>query len=275
VDGSGNAYVTGSTQSGNFTTVNPLQPNFAGGTFYGDAFVTEIAAGGQSLVYSTYLGGAQEDCGNAIAVDGAGNAYVAGTTNSTDFDLGNAVQSANAGGYDAFVTQIAPGGAMVYSTYLGGSGDDVAYSIALDSACNVYLAGPTASSDFHTANAVQPAFAGGADDVFVAKVGGLWWDGSYTTDGWMWDWIGWISPKSSHWVYHSTLGWFYPLGTSSDRVWVYDPQWDGQGGWWWTSNTFYPYIYSVTEGKVYYFDSADSTPVTRWFFDGSGAPSVH
>ena len=92
----------------------------------GDAFVTKFNAAGSALVYSTYLGGGDSDHGESIAVDSAGNAYVTGSTLSTDFPTVNAFQSTFGGGNsgesgDAFVTKFnAAGSALVYSTYLGG-----------------------------------------------------------------------------------------------------------------------------------------------------------
>src|SRR5712691_11698552 len=148
VDGSGNVYVTGSAQSTNFPTANPLQPSFGGGTFQidGDAFVTKINAAGSARVYSTYLGGGGGDDGDGIAVDGSGYAYVTGTTSSTNFHTVNPLQASNAGGTftgtfgDAFVTKInAAGSALVYSTYLGGSGNDYGNGIAVDGSGNAYV----------------------------------------------------------------------------------------------------------------------------------------
>jgi hypothetical protein len=170
VDSAGNAYVTGSTTSTNFPTMNPLQPNNGGSM---TAFVTKINAAGSALVYSTYLGGSGGDTGYGIAIDGAGNAYVTGSTSSTNFPTKNPLQSANGGGGDAFVTKInASGSALVYSTYLGGSGSDVAYGLALDSAGNAYVTGKTASTNFPTQNPFQPVNHGGnpAYDAFVAKI---------------------------------------------------------------------------------------------------------
>jgi hypothetical protein len=123
------------------------------------------------LSYSTYLGGTGDDEGQAIAVDSEGNAYVTGTTSSTDFPSLNAAQPTNAGAYDVFVSKLSPSGsALVYSTYLGGSGSDYANAIALDASGNVYIAGYTTSTDFPTLNPVQPAFAGGMWDAFVTKL---------------------------------------------------------------------------------------------------------
>jgi streptogramin lyase len=102
VDSAGNAYVTGSTQSPDFPTVNALQPTLAGGS---DAFVAKLNAAGSALVYSTYLGGGG-DSGQGIAVDSAGNAYVTGYTGSSNFPTVNALQPTLAGGNDAFMAKI-------------------------------------------------------------------------------------------------------------------------------------------------------------------------
>ena len=167
VDSLGNAYVTGGTNSANFPTMNPLQPVFGGG----DAFVAKLNPSGSALVYSTYLGGSGGAYGSGIAVDGSGNAYVTGNT-STDFPTMNALQPAYGGGlYDAFVAKLNPAGsALVYSTYLGGSGDDVGIGIAVDSSGSAYVTGATDSTDFPTMNPLQPSNAGGGDDAFVAKL---------------------------------------------------------------------------------------------------------
>jgi Bacterial Ig-like domain (group 3)/Beta-propeller repeat len=167
VDSVGNAYVTGYTDSSNFPTMNPLQPaNDAGG----DAFVAKIAPSGSALVYSTYLGGSGSDLGYGIAADSAGNAYVTGYTTSTNFPTMNPLQPANGGGYDAFVVKLnSAGSALVYSTYLGGSGNDYGEGIAVDSAGNAYLEGRTGSTNFPTMNPWQAANGGGAD-AFVAKL---------------------------------------------------------------------------------------------------------
>jgi hypothetical protein len=168
VDSAGNAYVTGETMSTDFPTKNPLQPANAGSWA---AFVAKINAAGSALVYSTYLGGSGGDGGSGIAVDSAGNAYVTGTTASTDFPLMNPLQGAfGGGGQHAFVAKLnATGTALVYSTYLGGSGNDYGYGIAVDSSGNAYVTGGTYSTDFPTKNPLQGANAGGFD-TFVSKI---------------------------------------------------------------------------------------------------------
>lgn len=173
VDQGGNAYITGDTQSTDFPTANALQPSFGGGPppYAGDAFLTKLNAAGNGLVYSTFLGGSANDIGEDVVVDSAGDAFVAGGTTSTDFPTLNAVQQTNAGGiFDAFVAEINPAGsALIYSTYLGGSGEDVAYGIGIDASGNTYVDGYTGSSNFPTVNAVQPANRGGTD-AFAAKL---------------------------------------------------------------------------------------------------------
>jgi beta-propeller repeat-containing protein len=168
VDASGRAYVTGETDSTDFPTANALQAAFAG---VADAFVAKLDATGSALVYSTYLGGANFDSAGGIAVDALGNADVTGRTASTDFPTANALQAESAGALDAFVAKLnAAGSAFIYSTYVGGSGDDTAYGVADDGSGNAYVTGTTSSRDFPTANALQPENAGGDGDAFVAKL---------------------------------------------------------------------------------------------------------
>ncbi len=174
VDGSGNAYVTGVTQSTGFPTMNPYQTTFQGG--YCDAFVTKFSSSGNSLIYSTYLGGEDGDYGFGIAVDGSDNAYVTGDTWSLDFPTSNAYQSTFQGaddyyGGDAFVTALSSSGNnLIYSTYLGGVGGDGGSGIAVDGNDNAYVTGMTTSSNFPTLNAYQVTFQGGYSDVFVTKI---------------------------------------------------------------------------------------------------------
>jgi len=175
VDGAGNAYVTGQTQSTSFPGVDggSIQPAAGGGW---DAFVTEIDAAGDAIVYSTFLGGSSDDYGQGIAVDGAGNAYVAGTTLSTTLPgiTASSLQPAAAGDYDAFVTRIGPAGTSIASTFLGSSKADWGNAIAVDGAGNVYVTGYTDSTTFPgvTASSLQPTNAGG-NDAFVTKIGCL------------------------------------------------------------------------------------------------------
>jgi hypothetical protein len=168
VDGSGNAYLTGETASLNFPVVNPYQGANAGGS---DVFITKFNPSGSGLVYSTYLGGTLRDLGVGIAVDGQGQVYIAGFTSSTNFPLWNPIQGTYRGGeQDGFVTKLnSSGSALVYSTYLGGSGGDQIFDLAIDGAGNAYVSGETTSGNFPTANAYQP-FPGGLNDAFVSKL---------------------------------------------------------------------------------------------------------
>jgi hypothetical protein len=173
VDGAGNAYVTGSTNSANFPTVNPIQANYGSGQ---DAFLAKLNAAGTALVYSTFLGGGLAEESTGIAIDDDGNAYVTGSTTSPNFPNTNPLQSSHGGGspvlpQDAFVTKVnATASAFVYSTYLGGSGDDVPTGIRVDPEGNAHLTGRTKSANFPTANALQPGHAGGVWDSFVSKL---------------------------------------------------------------------------------------------------------
>lgn len=172
VDAAGNAYVTGHTSSTNFpTTVGAFQTANGGNS---DIFVTKLNPTGSELVYSTYLGGNGNDIGQGIAVDSLGSTYVTGSTNSFDFPTVAAFQPIFAGGFngDAFVTKVnAAGSALVYSSYLGGSDDDVGIDIAVDvfpnPTPNAYLTGRTVSSDFPTTAGAFQATGGSA---FVAKI---------------------------------------------------------------------------------------------------------
>jgi Beta-propeller repeat/Abnormal spindle-like microcephaly-assoc'd, ASPM-SPD-2-Hydin len=171
VDSGGNAYVTGGTTSTDFPTANAFQSAYSGGS--SNAFVTKINADGSALVYSTYLGGSSDfNFGQSIAVDSAGSVYLTGATGAHDFPTVNPIQPTNHGIRDAFVTKISPdGSALVYSTYLGGSGDDYGWGIAVDSAGNAHVTGDTPSRDFPVLKALQPTFHEGANfNSFVSEI---------------------------------------------------------------------------------------------------------
>jgi hypothetical protein len=167
VDGVGEAFVVGNTASSNFPVASAFRAVLGGSQ---DAFVAKFNSAGSAIVYSTYLGGNGADSATGVAVDSAGEAFVAGTTDSVDFPTASPLQSASGGKEDAFVTNFAAdGSALVYSTYLGGSDNEQAYSIAVDSAGGAVVAGETASSNFPMASPLQGADAGG-DDAFVTRV---------------------------------------------------------------------------------------------------------
>jgi aldose sugar dehydrogenase len=167
VDSAGNAYVTGGTKSSGFpTTGNAYQSSRAGDT---DAYLTKINAAGSSLLYSTYIGGSGTDRGSGVVIDANGNAYVSGFTGSPDFPTDNSF----GGSFDAFIAKVdtnASGpSSLIFCSYLGGTGDDKAYGIAIDSSGNnIYLTGQTSSNNFPVLAPVQPAF-GGSFDAFIAK----------------------------------------------------------------------------------------------------------
>ena len=186
VDRDGNAIVTGSAGSTDFPVINAYQRSYAGGM--NDAFVAKMNAQGSALVYSTFLGSSDFDEGHAVAVDDAGNAYVTGITYFTGFPttagafrkdwafsancLEPVVDDRGQSGTrptpcpDAFITKFRPDGSVVYSTYLGGNGSDVAEGIAVDAAGNAYVTGWTSSLDFPTANPL--GVRNGGDEVFVS-----------------------------------------------------------------------------------------------------------
>ncbi len=170
VDSNNNVYIAGRTASTDYPTSSPLQSGNRGAL---DAFVTKLdisAIGSSQLVYSTYLGGANEDQAAGIAIDSTGAAYVMGDTRSNDFNVRNPLQAANRGGSDAFVSKLnSAGSALVYSTYLGGAGEDLSASIALDSTGNAYITGYTNSSDYTTQSPIQSVSRGGLE-AFVTKV---------------------------------------------------------------------------------------------------------
>ena len=175
VDAAGNAYVTGVTNSDESTFPVRVGPDlhYHGGD---DAFVAKVRADGTGLVYAGYIGGNALDVGRAIAVDAAGNAYVAGDTQSdqSTFPVKLGPQLTLQGGSDAFVARIAAGGrSFGYVGYLGGAGFEVGAGIAVDPAGNVYVGGTTTSSQSSFPVAVGPdlTFAGGFDG-FVAKLSG-------------------------------------------------------------------------------------------------------
>ena len=166
LDGSGNVYVAGTTSSQAFpTTSGVFQPANPSGGY--SEFVTKVSPDGTHLLWSTYLGGSGFSFQDSLAIDSQNNVWVSGTTQGGgNFPLRDAYQATEAGGYDGHITQFkSDGTAVLYSTYLGGSGDDVAAAIALDPQDNVYVAGYTTSTDFPvTSNAVQPLKAAGGPD---------------------------------------------------------------------------------------------------------------
>lgn len=193
VDGSGAAYVAGSTQSTDFPTASAYQGTNRGTV---DAFVSKLNPSGSAFAYSTYLGGALVDEIWGIALDTTGAAYLVGTTTSNDFPVASAFRATRAGSSDAFVTKFSSSGSLAYSTYLGGTGQDFGYGIAVDASGSAVAVGQTLSTDFPVfpLAAPTPAFQqsnSGGSDAFVTK----------------------LSPAGSALIYSTFLG-----GTASEKA---------------------------------------------------------
>jgi hypothetical protein len=167
VDSSRNIYVVGWTTSTNFPVSNAVQPRLNGNR---DAFVAKISPSGNSLIYSTFIGGSGIDSGNAIVVDGTGAATIVGDTTSTNLPVFNPIQPKLSGAQDVFVTRLNPAGnSLAFFTYLGGTGLDHANSVCLGISGAIFVGGYTWSIDFPTLLAFQ-AKSGGGQDGFLSKI---------------------------------------------------------------------------------------------------------
>jgi len=171
IDSGGYAYVTGVANSTGFPVIPAMTAYQRTNGGAGDVFVTQLSTGGNALVYSTYLGGSADEIGYAIAVDSSDYAYVTGYTQSSNYPATmGAFDTSYGGGKDALVTQLnQTGTALVYSTFLGGSGNDEGHGIAADTSGNAYVAGITYSTDFSTGSAYQGSY-GGSGDAFITKI---------------------------------------------------------------------------------------------------------
>jgi len=176
VDASGNAYVTGSTQQLSFpvdfpTTAGAFDTTHNGGH---DAFVTKLNASGSALIYSTFLGGSNDEFGRGIAVDSSGSAYVTGITNSANFPTTVGAFDATLDGvgtFDAFVTKVNPAGsALVYSTFLGGVNSESGNGIAVDTSGSAHVTGSTGSDNFPTTAGAFDTTRSQDADAFVTKL---------------------------------------------------------------------------------------------------------
>jgi hypothetical protein len=178
VDSSGSAYVAGFTKSTDFPVVNAFQPTMNTGALGTvDGFVSKLSPSGDSLIYSTYLGGSNSDYPQDITINNDGNAYVMGWTFSSDFPTQNPFQANNANNtsgsnIDTFVTKLSGDGAsLIYSTYLGGTGLDFGWGIAIDDSNYAYVTGSTLSTNFPTtAGVLQPTRGPGAFSAYVTKL---------------------------------------------------------------------------------------------------------
>jgi uncharacterized repeat protein (TIGR01451 family) len=258
VDSAGNAYVTGRTNSIDFPTMNPWQDQLFGDF---DAFVTELNAQGNGLIFSTYLGGAGNDEGSGVAVDSSGKIYVTGGASMTSGDdfptTSGAYQRLFGGGMnDAFVTKFDPtqsGSAiLVYSTFLGGSDMDRGNSIAVDSNGNAYITGRTRSTDFPQRNPLQATYGGGDYDVFVSKLNSTATDLVYAT------YIGGSGTDQGYGIAVDSAGNAYVTGQSAS---VDFPT---------TANAFQPTSAGSSNAFVAKIDSTGSSLIYSTYFGGSG-----
>jgi uncharacterized protein (TIGR03437 family) len=220
LDSAGNAYVAGATMSTDFPAVNAVQTSLMSSLaspYNVDAFIAKLSADGTKLLYSTYLGGSNADAALAIVTDSAGNAYVTGYTDSTNFPVSNGVFQPSFGGSggqydttyssgDAFVVKMSPTGSIVYSTYLGGKLDDIGFAIAIDAQGNAYVGGSTLSSNFPTKQPFQAQNAGYGGETNPAAISN---DIFYAGDGFITE----LNPTGTALVFSSYLG-----GSLDDRV---------------------------------------------------------
>ncbi len=257
LDNSGRVYVSGTTSSANFPTVNPLQPATGGAS---DAFVAKIdlsLPGSPSFVYSTYLGGASVDQGGRIIADSSGAAYVVGNTSSANFPVTpGAFQTTFGGGVcgatpcaDGFVAKLnAAGSSLIYSTFLGGSNRDVGNGVAVDGFGNAYVSGNSSSSDFPTANALQSTIGGGVcgttpcSDVIVAKLNATGSGLIYST------YLGGGNQDSASSIALDGTGAAYVTGSASSTDFPA------------TSNAFQPTLGSASDALLVKISPASFTP---------------
>ena len=162
-------FIAGYTASADFPTASAYQTSMGGGDV--DAFITRFSSGGSEVIYSTYLGGDDQDVAYGIAINTENTASITGYTQSDNFPTRHPYQACrNGDGLDAFLAAFASsGGSLVYSTYWGGSDNDAAHAIGLDSDGRIYLVGKTASSDFPTRNPYQPSSGGGSTASFISS----------------------------------------------------------------------------------------------------------
>ena len=161
-------YIVGSTKSSNFPTVSSYQSTKSSTSTEYDALVIKVASAGSSLTYSTYLGGSSSDSARGVSVGTDSFAYVTGYTTSSNFPTSGGYQDSLSGTYDAFITKVAVAGStLTYSTYLGGTGNEISYGIDIDTTKRVYITGSTTSSNFPTTESYQSSL-GGTTDAFVS-----------------------------------------------------------------------------------------------------------
>jgi hypothetical protein len=170
VDGAGNAVVTGYTQSPDFPLAWPLQADFGGGSH--DIFAFSLQPDGAALNWSTFLGGRGGDFGRGLALDGAGNVYLTGYTDSNNFPLKNPSQAQYGGGTaDVFYAKLdRTATTLLLSSFLGGDAYERGRGMAADARGNIYISGRTESKNFPVTKPHSPAFGGGPNDAFIVKI---------------------------------------------------------------------------------------------------------
>ena len=167
LDATGSLYAVGYTTSVDFPIVGGFQTKLNG---IQDATIVKLATSSGGIQFSSYLGGANSDRAYGVALDGAGNAYVAGGTLSASFPILNAFQSKYGGGLrDGFLTKITTAGTIGFSTFLGGNGDEQIYDVGVDVDGEIVVTGYTSSQNFPTSNPLYRGYRGGTDDVFISK----------------------------------------------------------------------------------------------------------
>ncbi|MDK9700291.1 MAG: T9SS type A sorting domain-containing protein [bacterium] len=170
-DGSGGFYVTGSTAGTGFpTTTNAYDTSFNGGVY--DCYVLRINSTGNQLLFSTFLGGSQNDFGNGVCIDSGGNVWISGGTLSTDFPITiDAFDTTSNGGEDCFITKLSTTGSqLAYSSYIGGNGNETGSKLAQDDSGHVIMIGYTTSNNFPTTPFAYDTTYNGGEDVFVVKL---------------------------------------------------------------------------------------------------------
>ena len=248
VNAQGYVYLTGNTTSTDF-------PSRQNNNSDPDVFVVKLDASGSRLVYATILGGSGIDRGFGIAVDGAGNAYVTGRTQSPDFPTRRPLQAALRGNEDGFVAKLGPDGSLIYSTYLGGNSADDGFAIAVGADGSAYITGETQSFDFPVVNATQPRSGGGRYESWVARL---------APDGASLEWSTYLGGAGEDDVYGIALdssGNVHVVGHTNSRAFpLTNPSQSAYGGGDWDG---FVVKYSPTGARLY------ST-----FFGGSGMDIV-
>ena len=174
LDFAGNAYITGYTESEDFAVLTAYESSFNGKM---DVFVSKFSSNG-SLLWSTFLGGNDYDWGLDVVVDSEGNAYITGSTRSSDFPVKYAYDFSCSGDRDAFLAKFSSNGSLLWNTFLGGKNYEYGLGVVVDSKENVYITGITNSSDFSVKNAYDSSYNGDWD-VFISKVFSILQDKDY------------------------------------------------------------------------------------------------